>query len=60
MSKKNVVVDEIGFEVGVSDTEEVVVETKKTPTYPKIPKDEGVDPLTAGPKIPNTEPNNQA
>lgn len=66
MSKKNVeqeIVDEIGLSQEPTTAplvEEVVAETKETPTYPRIPKDEGVDPLTAGPKILNTEPNNQA
>lgn len=53
MSKKTIVVNEIG--------EEQEVTTAPTlPTYPKVPQGEGVDPLTAGPTIPNIEPNNQA
>lgn len=65
MTKKDVqteVVDEIGLpqEVTTAPELEEVVETKATPTYPEVPQHEGVDPLTASPKIPNTEPNNQA
>lgn len=63
MSKKDVVVNEIGVEQEVEEVTtapELVEETKDTPTYPKIPQGEGVDPLTAAPKILNTEPNNQA
>ena len=65
MTKKDVqteVVDEIGLpqEVTTAPVIEEVAETKTTPTYPKIPQHEGVDPLTASPKILNTEPNNQA
>lgn len=68
MTKKNIeeevttapeLVDEIGLPQEEVEAP-VVEETKSTPTYPKIPKDEGVDPLTASPKILNTEPNNQA
>lgn len=43
-----------------TETEEVEVEEKTPAKYPKSPKGEGVDPLTAGPALPNTEPNNQA
>lgn len=59
MTKKITVVDEIGVEQEVPVVEEVTT-APTISTYPRIPKDEGVDPLTAGPAIANTEPNNQA
>lgn len=38
------------------EVEQEVVEEEKTPAkYPKSPKGEGVDPLTAGPALPNTD-----
>lgn len=70
MAKKDVV-DEIGLPVEAEEVleagtvEQVDAETEKVskkgaPKYPKIPIGEGVDPLTAGIKIPNIEPNNKA
>lgn len=49
--------------VDVVETAAKTVAARKAETnagYPSVPQHEGVDPLTAGPKVANIEPDNKA